>query len=344
MTTPSATPPSDPAANPRIVWLASYPRSGGTWLRFLIANLLVRDIRSSRQVAAMIPEIDSTAGRKLALSPRHRSLVATRWPFDPANDLFGLTAGFICVVRNPRDVMRSLFAFNRTEYLPETADAAAAAAAWERYAAGFIAARGHPVPGRADGATDWIRHVESWRRAADTVPGLFVRYEDLVADTPREMARICAFLRADPPAKTLDAAVANSSFAAMKAMEAREVAAKAQGIFYNADHEPLLAQGVRVLGAGFQGADEGDDGGDDIGAPGLPAGQTTAFQDAFGDTMTALGYTVDPQSGDLQVAGTPLGDGTVLPAGPELAAPQAGRVVSRPAADAESSDSDPAAS
>jgi hypothetical protein len=321
----------NPPAGPRIVWLASYPRSGGTWLRFLIANLLVKDIRSSRQVAAMIPEIDSTAGRKLALSPRHRSLVATRWPYDPANELFGLTAGFICVVRNPRDVMRSLFAFNRTEYVSEDASESGTAA-WRRYAAGFIAARGHPVPGRSDGVSDWIRHVKSWRRAADTVPGLFVRYEDLVADTPREMDRICAFLRARPPARTIDAAVAKSSFAAMKAMEAREVTAKAQGIFYGADHEHLLAQGVRVLGPGPQGDDKGDDDGDD-GAPTLPADQAAAFRDAFGAAMADLGYTLDSNTGDLAVAATPLGDGTVLPAGPDLAAARVGRPAPQPVPD-----------
>lgn len=329
MSTTPANPPANPPRNPNIIWLAGYPRSGQTWLRFLVANLLVRDITSSLQVADVIPQLDASGGRRLALPPDHRSLVATRWPHNPDNDLFGLTAGFIYVVRNPRDVMRSLFDFNLTEYLPEgaAADAAARAAAWARYVDAFIDHRGHPVPGGDAGVADWIGHVESWRRAAETVPGLFVRYEDLLTDTGKQMERICAFLRAAPDAAVVDGAMAKSSFAALQTMQDAEVAARTPGLFYAKALDALVDKGIRVLGHGTMG--------DTV----LPAAQAAAFDGVFGDAMAALGYAIDPDGGQLTVAETALGPAAELPPGPDLAAARIGVITRRPAPPA-----DPAAS
>ena len=40
-----------------IIWLASYPKSGNTWLRFLLYNYLFGEVRRSGDIARRIPDI-----------------------------------------------------------------------------------------------------------------------------------------------------------------------------------------------------------------------------------------------------------------------------------------------
>lgn len=41
----------------RIIWLGSYPKSGNTWMRFLLANLYFEPVESSAELSSMIPDI-----------------------------------------------------------------------------------------------------------------------------------------------------------------------------------------------------------------------------------------------------------------------------------------------
>ena len=42
---------------PGVLWLASFPRSGNTWMRFLLTNLLFKTVNESSQIAGYIDEI-----------------------------------------------------------------------------------------------------------------------------------------------------------------------------------------------------------------------------------------------------------------------------------------------
>lgn len=46
----------------RIVWIASYPRSGNTWVRFLIANLLYKRITASSELQSFVPDVHEGSG------------------------------------------------------------------------------------------------------------------------------------------------------------------------------------------------------------------------------------------------------------------------------------------
>ena len=62
----------------RIFWLASYPRSGNTWLRVLLANVLYSDIASSDQVAELVPNIhNGITGNHLM--QRRAVIIKTHW-------------------------------------------------------------------------------------------------------------------------------------------------------------------------------------------------------------------------------------------------------------------------
>ena len=66
---------------PGILWLASYPKSGNTWLRIFIENLFrntaepapINDLGVVRYGDAMVPLYEQAAGRSLAACPMGRS-------------------------------------------------------------------------------------------------------------------------------------------------------------------------------------------------------------------------------------------------------------------------------
>ena len=68
---------------------------------------------------------------------------------------------------------------------------------------------------------DWSGHVESWRSAP--FPVLVVRYEDLLADTAGQLARMTRFLGLDGAAdgRRLRRAAAAADFARLREQEAR---------------------------------------------------------------------------------------------------------------------------
>jgi len=41
----------------QIIWLASYPKSGNTWMRFLLSNLLCKDPETTEELENAIPDI-----------------------------------------------------------------------------------------------------------------------------------------------------------------------------------------------------------------------------------------------------------------------------------------------
>ena len=240
-----------PASSPRrIVWLASYPRSGSTWLRLLLANFLsasaepvainavstalrgvlphgrrwfdsVAGIASSDctmdEIESLRPAVyrlwaqgDKSAGTPL-FCKSHEAYRDT-----PAGEpLFPdeVTVGAVCLVRNPLDIAVS-WAFYRGD---------------EGFA-GSIAFLNSPRAGLGGAAApelrqrlfDWSGHVESWGGAP--FPVLWVRYEDLLADTAHWLGKIAWFLRLDGAADQgrLEQAVAHSAFARLRRSEERE--------------------------------------------------------------------------------------------------------------------------
>src|SRR5262245_64756041 len=90
----------------KIVWLASYPKSGNTWVRFLLANLMVGDVTASEQVKIQIPDIhEGITGQHLFGG--HTTIIKTHWKFWTGFPLREDTIGAIYVLRHPIDVLES---------------------------------------------------------------------------------------------------------------------------------------------------------------------------------------------------------------------------------------------
>lgn len=227
----------------KIVWLASFPKSGNTWFRLLLANWRAGAERAidinaieqpggdllSRQVfddatllcSGLLPpeEIDRLRPgvyRMLAEQGEGTWYVKIHEAYRRNIDgeaLFGgtIVRAAIYIVRDPRDVASSLAAHCDVPIeraVPViNSRSATLASAQDRQPLQLH----QPIFG-------WSGHVESWLDQAD-VPVHLIRYEDLKADTPGVFAAALTFLGETIDRERLERAVFNSRFSELQRQE-----------------------------------------------------------------------------------------------------------------------------
>jgi len=124
-------------------WLASYPKSGNTWVRFLIANLVrPNETIDFSNVNGVIPGPEVTRNRDLMRIPRPRIIKSHQY-FDPRYKQV------IYIVRDPRDVVVSQYHFQRKRKI--VADGFPLSDFVSRFLAGETCFYG-----------SWGEHVSSW--------------------------------------------------------------------------------------------------------------------------------------------------------------------------------------
>ena len=185
---------------PDDVFVASYPRSGNTWVRFLIANLLQQDAPASPEyVGARVPDIYHVPDSELLKLPRPRYL-KTHEPFHPRYPRV------VYILRDPRDVASSYLNFfrrrNRVDeettldaFLPRFVDGKLPFGSWRDHVSEWITVRG--------GDADF----------------LLVRYELLEEAPEGQLERIAAFLGIPPDGNAIRQAVERSGLDVMRALE-----------------------------------------------------------------------------------------------------------------------------
>jgi Sulfotransferase domain len=238
----------------RTVWLASYPKSGNTWLRMLIANL------SATETPADINDL-----------PERGGIASARAPFDYLSliDSGLLTYDEIDVLR-PRIYEELARGAEDDEYdAPPDAPPVRFVKAHDAYT---LTPKGEPLLAGARGAdaaivivrdprdvvpslanhshigideaiarmnrkddafcarTDrqhnqfrqlllgWSGHIESWLDQRD-IPVLLVRYEDMQADAAGQLRRVLAFAGREATEEEIARAVAFADFAQLRGQE-----------------------------------------------------------------------------------------------------------------------------
>ena len=193
---------------PDDTFITSFPRSGNTWIRFLIGNLVYpAEPITFLNIESRIPEISLHPNRVLRRFPRPRVLKSHEC-FDPRYPRV------IYVVRDPRDVLLSHYHFNiKNRNIPEGYPL-------DDYLRRFMVSEFVPHLG------GWGDHVLSWLALREgRTSFLLLRYEDLLADTGRELCRIGQFLKAfslpdlDVSEQAVARAAALSSFGRMRELE-----------------------------------------------------------------------------------------------------------------------------
>ncbi len=184
------------------VLVVGFPRSGNTWLGFMLANALAPERHGDLTLAtfgALVPDVNDEYFWGRGSLERHASLPSPRFfrvhaTYDPA------FPRVVYVVRDPRDVLVSHYHLQRLEK-PE----------FDFSLREFVLRGAYwPAP--------WDEHVRGWLVREDL---LLVRYEDLHADPARELARVLSHAGLELRAEAVDAAVAAARFERMRSLEDR---------------------------------------------------------------------------------------------------------------------------
>lgn len=186
---------------PDDVFLVSYPKSGNTWTRFLIANLLhPSEPATFANIDRLIPESEELSKRELARVPRPRIMKSHQY-FHPK------FPRVIYIVRDPRDVVVSQYSFFRKRRRIEDDFPL------ERFVSLFVAG------GDSDYGS-WGENVGSWIATRHNRPGfLLLRYEDMLTDTTRALAQAASFLGIQSTPEQVAQATERSSASEMRKLE-----------------------------------------------------------------------------------------------------------------------------
>jgi Sulfotransferase domain len=193
---------------PDDIFLVSYPRSGNTWTRFLIGNLVNQDEPITfKNLESRIPEIYLFPDRVLRSFLRPRILKSHEC-FDPRYERI------IYIVRDPRDVAVSYYhyAIKRCWIEPDCAI--------DQFVPRLIAGE---FDVRAGWAACWGDHVRSWVSLRGDSKGFcLLRYEDLIRNAQHELARAARFFQIEPTPERLKRAVELSSADHLRQLEKKE--------------------------------------------------------------------------------------------------------------------------
>lgn len=284
-------------------WIASYPKSGNTWMRILLANLQATDgapvrinaiprmgggIAASREVFDEVLLIDSgllTQDEIDILRPRlHEELARTGDPGEPdserpaicfnkVHDAYTLTAKGEPLLAGARGADGAIVivrdprdvAVSLAHHSDLTIDGAIAFMASPR--AAFRNTRRATLLRQR--LLAWHLHVASWLDQRD-VPLHLVRYEDMLGDTRSMLRQVAAFAGLRVTDEDADRAVRYSAFAELRRQEQQE----------GFRESPLPAQHQNFFRRGEAGGWRDQ----------LSPAQVGRIEAAHGATMRRLGY------------------------------------------------------
>ena len=237
----------------RIVWLASYPKSGNTWVRFMLGNLWLGRAASSAEIGNQVPDIHYGLNGQ-HLFGQHLLVIKTHWKYWTGLPMREDTIGAIYVLRHPVDVLESCqnFGMLRSGGLRQSNAPEELRKISDQWVDDFIAHGGYPKF-QQSGIGTWEENVRSWTWSGLALPKLVLRYEDLQADPVAGLTRIAKFLDLRKSDAEIAAAAERASRENMRTIEEQEIAERKEGMFYQARNQASIEAGHRFVGRSTDG-------------------------------------------------------------------------------------------
>ena len=248
----------------KITWLASFPKSGNTYLRFLLYHYVFGEMNHSSELAERIPDLHKFIAKKqpINLKSNRRLFVKTHFPMHAEHPYLENMERFIYIVRNPLDTMISNARyFGCGTENPEK---------FKQFIAHYIK---HTTTQRwiRLGYGTWPKHIASWIGASSEYPSCIIRYEDLRSKPNQTLVRVLDFLDLEIDPERVQVAVDRSSLENLREMEDKE---GTSGIFTTASkenrfvNEGKTGQSIELIDPSLR----------------------KAFERKFGDLMQLFGY------------------------------------------------------
>lgn len=243
----------DVTVRPDDALIVSYPRSGNTWMRFMVASLLSpEEAPSFESTPRLVPSIYETFERDLARLPSPR-ILKSHESFDPRYKKV------LYIVRDPRDVMLSYYRYQLKTWKMDEG------VSLERYAELFLT-------GEMSRYGSWREHVGSWLGAREYSNSFrLMRYEDLLADPTANLGKAAELLEIPASEEDLRRAVEKSTADKMRKQEA------SKGVPLNRWSRNDISFVGNATSGGWR--DE------------LPEALALDTQEAWGEMMERLGYS-----------------------------------------------------
>ena len=265
----------------KIIWLASFPRSGNTWLRFLLHNYLFGEASTSLEVSMKIPDLHSPQGYQLmaqAATEDHVIICKTHRPLTSDHPFLRDTIGYIYILRHPKDTLVSFLNFLKMVDVniegftgqPEEIQQRAL----RHWGTQFIS--NQPLQGWEHCGT-WLQHVKTWIEGSK-FPKLVYRYEDMLDDPHQVFRNVLMFLNEAVDEKRINDAVESCRINRLKLLEKKESDANI----------PLLGQfsatELKKCGGFFRGKGKGQT------LKEIDPQLDEVFDQRFGSLLAQLGY------------------------------------------------------
>lgn len=227
-----------------IVSLSAFPKSGVTYLSFLLFHCFLSDDHDVHDIERKyILDIHAypTATFVDAAAPR---LIKSHFPYNPAIPAVRLTAKTIYLMRHPIDVMMSAWDYEHlvTGTAPDTQSPA-----FRAYVQRWLMSGGLMMPQFGP----WTHHVRSWL-GQTSIPLHLVTYEKLVDNPERELKSIIDFIGIDVPIQRQQVAIERSSMNSMAALESQEVERRIDGVFFRNSLALGYDRGGRFINKGYR--------------------------------------------------------------------------------------------
>ena len=208
--------------NDKINIITSFPKSGNTWMRFIIYDLLFNDnndtIENSSEINRLIPDFHMSKNNQLILDSRLKDkdvFLKTHSSYDQMSKL--PIGKIILIIRNPLDVFVSLYNYYEIEKKKR-----------DEIIDFFCDHQTLPFLKEAN-LPNWQEHIDSWVNSGKKYH--IVKYSDLIDDFGNQIKYLCNFLDLKVIDKKIDFIKRNTSFNNLKKIEIREREENIAGFF-----------------------------------------------------------------------------------------------------------------
>jgi len=188
------------------IFIVSYPKSGNTWVRFLLAKAILGANATWHTIDEVVPDIYRMSDKQL-LNVRRPRIIKSHHSYDHRYKKV------IYIVRNPEDVLVSYFYFHlkfqSKKYFEDMES-------FDKFTNDF-------VTGKLDDFGTWGDNVTGWINSSENNSNILIlRYEDIVKYPKNELSHMLNFLGIDPDNSIIEDALNWGSKSNMAKLESTE--------------------------------------------------------------------------------------------------------------------------